>query len=57
MEHFEEDRIELVKEYFERGCLCILSGELEKHSGGQEAVTFYEQNCKCSRNYKDLEGF
>ncbi len=56
MGHTDEDRIKMAKDYFETGCLCILNGDLKKHGGGQEAVEFYEANCKCSRNYKHLEG-
>jgi hypothetical protein len=42
------------RKYFEDGCLCIEHGSLEKQSNAvpdNEAATFYEANCKCSRNY------
>lgn len=47
-----------VREYFESGCICILSGNIPKLSSdfdNWEAVEFYEKNCNCSRNYKHLE--
>ena len=42
------------REHFEKGCLCIFNGTLEKKPASVdnwEAVKFYEENCKCSRNY------
>jgi hypothetical protein len=47
----------LSREYFERGCLCILQGTLERLSpevDDEVAKTFYENHCACSRNYMDL---
>ncbi len=43
------------REYFENGCLCIEDGSLTKLDVSvpdAEALTHYENNCKCSRNYK-----
>jgi len=42
------------RKYFEDGCLCIEHGSLEKQANSipdNEAASFYEANCKCSRNY------
>lgn len=52
----EAERVKFIREYFETGCLCL------SHNGGTlqvqpesvpdaVAAVFYEQNCKCSRNY------
>jgi hypothetical protein len=46
------------REYFEKGCLCIAEGNISKKPASvddNEAATYYENNCKCSRNYKHLE--
>lgn len=51
----EQERLKLNREYFEDGCACI---HVEKtmqpcptKMTDADAVAFYEQNCKCSRNY------
>jgi hypothetical protein len=47
-----------VREYFENGCVCLMWGELQKVDStvnDSEASAFYEQNCKCSRNYLNME--
>jgi hypothetical protein len=46
--------IALKRRYFESGCACIASGSLEKFPpkvADSLAVSFYEKNCHCSRNY------
>lgn len=42
------------RSYFENGCICIKQKKFKKCSDEKtdlEAVTFYEDNCKCYRNY------
>ena len=44
--------------YFEDGCLCIINKEMDKQPesvSDDDAATYYENNCTCSRNYKHLE--
>jgi hypothetical protein len=45
----------LNREYFEDGCSCIHTAKTLRPCptsiADAEAVAFYEQNCKCSRNY------
>ncbi len=46
------------REYFEKGCLCIRDGVIEKQPPeikDFDVVYYYEQNCICSRNYVHLE--
>lgn len=40
------------REYYELGCLCILTSRIKKMEGGDDAaaVEFYEENCQCSRH-------
>lgn len=40
------------REYYELGCLCVLTNKIEKFEGEDdaEAVEFYEKNCQCSRH-------
>ena len=41
------------RDYFERGCICVLSTELDKAPEvmcEQDAVSYYISNCKCSRH-------
>jgi hypothetical protein len=52
----EAERVKFVREYFETGCLCLSSngGSLQVQPESVPdaiAAVFYEQNCKCSRNY------
>ena len=50
----EQQRVKHNRDYFEAGCLCMRSGKLSKQPetvSDAEAVKFYEENCKCSRNY------
>ncbi len=51
----ELERLKLNREYFEDGCLCILTAKTmqlcDSSMPDGEAVAFYERNCKCSRNY------
>lgn len=42
------------RSYFERGCLCIANGDVNripKTTSDEDAVKYYEESCKCSRNY------
>lgn len=54
-EHAELERLRLNREYFEEGCACIHKAKTLQpcptNMPDSEAVTFYEQHCKCSRNY------
>jgi len=48
----------MVREYFEKGCPCLIKGSMAKQGDKVDANTaaiFYEENCTCSRNYKHLE--
>jgi hypothetical protein len=48
------EAIRLNREYFEVGCLCIRDKKIVKQPENVtdlNAVKFYENNCKCSRNY------
>lgn len=51
----EEQRLKLNRAYFEDGCACIHTAKTLQPCATNmtdgDAVTFYEQNCKCSRNY------
>lgn len=51
----EQERLKLNRAYFEDGCSCIHSTKTLQpcptNMGDEDAVSFYEQNCKCSRNY------
>lgn len=40
------------REYFERGCLCVLTHRIDKFNGedNELAVKYYEKNCTCSRH-------
>lgn len=55
IEQAEEERLKLNRKYFEDGCLCIHTSKILQpcptNMADAEAVAFYEQNCKCSRNY------
>lgn len=55
IEQAEQERLKLNREYFEDGCLCIHTSKTLQpcptNMADAEAVAFYEQNCKCSRNY------
>lgn len=59
-EHAENERLKMNREYFENGCLCILKAKTlqvcPSNMADTEAVAFYEQNCKCSRNYVQGSG-
>jgi len=51
----EVARLKGTRVYFEDGCACI---HVDKRLNvcpetmpDREAVSYYEQNCKCSRNY------
>ena len=38
-------------EYFEEGCLCVLSGKIETAKANDDnALQFYLANCTCSRH-------
>lgn len=42
--------VEIVK-HFEGGCLCVLTGRIEKQAPGSiDAERFYLDNCTCSRH-------
>lgn len=48
--------VNLVREYFESGCLCIQNKTLSlqpKDVPDELASAFYVVNCKCSRNTSD----
>lgn len=51
----EEETLNWHRKYFEDGCACIHRAKSLKpcpaSMSDAEAVAFYEQNCKCSRNY------
>ena len=51
----EQERLTFNREYFEAGCSCIHTTKTLQpcptNMADCEAVAFYEQNCKCSRNY------
>ncbi len=50
----EAERLRLNREYFERGCLCLIDGRMKRRNLNEPdkaAVAFYEKNCTCSRNY------
>ena len=51
----ESKRLKEVRAYFENGCACIhLTKILQPcpaNMPDNEAVAFYEQHCKCTRNY------
>ncbi|KPY55700.1 hypothetical protein [Pseudomonas amygdali] len=52
----EQDRLKLTRDYFETGCSCILTNKTLQpcptDMADAEAVSFYELNCHCSRNYQ-----
>ena len=53
----EIERRAAMRRYFESGCLCVLSGKLDKAAAPADdgdAIAFYEARCRCSRNYVDL---
>ncbi len=38
-------------EYFEEGCLCVLTGRIEKTLlVGEEGCNYYMSNCTCTRH-------
>lgn len=51
----EQERLRLIREYFEEGCACIhrikTLQRCPTNMPDTEAVAFYEKNCKCPRNY------
>lgn len=54
-QHSEEQRLKFNRKYFEDGCACIKNGALIILGGNvddKKAVKYYEQNCRCSRNYE-----
>lgn len=55
---YEAKRLKDNRNYFEVGCLCIKDGDLKqlpKSMDDGDAVEFYENNCKCSCNYKYIK--
>lgn len=40
------------REYFEKGCLCIINGDVEESlvMDNEAAVRYYMEKCKCSRH-------
>lgn len=50
-----QERLKFNREYFEGGCACIHRAKTLQpcptNMADSEAVAFYEQHCKCSRNY------
>lgn len=55
LEHTEQERLKLNRKYFEDGCSCIHKLKTLQpcptNMSDADAVAFYEQKCKCSRNY------
>lgn len=50
----EDQRLAEGRDYFERGCLCIDNGTLQKlpeSVSNLDAIEHYENSCVCSRNY------
>jgi hypothetical protein len=51
----EQERLKLNREYFEEGCSCIHTTKTLQpcpvNMADEEAVSFYEKSCECSRNY------
>ena len=41
-----------LREYFENGCMCILTEKMEKckNLDDDKAVSYYLKNCHCSRH-------
>jgi len=54
-QHTERERLKFNRAYFEDGCSCIHTTKTLQPCAvdmpDSDAVAFYEQNCKCSRNY------
>jgi hypothetical protein len=54
-ENEEVARLKDTRVYFEDGCACIHADKTlnvcPETMPDREAVAYYEQNCKCSRNY------
>lgn len=48
----EKDNSKHFRDYYESGCLCLLTGKLERFTGDNnlKAVNYYDENCQCSRN-------
>lgn len=47
----EQERIKHVVEYFEKGCLCLITERIKLASAkGQEAINYYMEHCTCSRH-------
>jgi len=53
----QQDRLKASREYFAAGCACIHMSKILQlgpvDMADAEALEFYEQNCKCTRNYVD----
>lgn len=51
----ERERLKQNRAYFEDGCSCIHKAKTLQpcptNMADSAAVAFYEQHCKCSRNY------
>lgn len=47
----EQRRIDHLVEYFEGGCLCLITGRIKSaNTKGQDAENYYMENCTCSRH-------
>lgn len=48
----KNDNASYFRDYFERGCLCIIDATIQKQdtSNDKDAVDYYWDNCKCSRH-------
>lgn len=49
----DDDVLDFSRQYFEGGCLCLLSGIIDKVGEGLsdiEACETYSKSCTCSRN-------
>ncbi|MBF3053170.1 hypothetical protein HKW90_01945 [Pseudomonas aeruginosa] len=55
IEQIELERLKQNRKYFEDGCSCIhrlkTLQPCPTNMSDADAVAFYEQKCKCSRNY------
>jgi len=53
MQSEEAERLKWLRDYFEEGCLCILSGAIKalpSSSSDRDAAAYYLDHCRCSRH-------
>lgn len=51
--HDEPQRLTWLRDYFEVGCLCILSGAVDAQPAttpDSDAAAYYLDRCRCSRH-------